>query len=95
MLKDLPESVAAKELDKSSSTIILPGNSVYDRNDTMLKFEQRQLAYAKLSYSWGGLKIGSDPNGPFFKFPLTREQIVELFGEPLEWKRAPKPPSWP
>ncbi|MEX0701842.1 MAG: hypothetical protein WD069_07075 [Planctomycetales bacterium] len=31
-----------------------------------------------------GIEIGSQPGGPFYRFPLTRDQIVELFGPPLD-----------
>jgi len=82
-------------LDASDSTDIQPGDALYRKSHTILKFSQGKLTYANLDYSWEGIKLGSNPNGPFYKFPLTRGQIVELFGEPLEWRRADKPPSGP
>jgi len=94
-LKDLPESVAANELEASDSTDIRPGDAIYLRGRTLLKFTQGILTYATIGPEWHDLKISSIPKGPFYKFPLTREQIVELFGKPLEWKRRPKPPSGP
>ena len=94
-LKDLPESVASNELKKSDATIIPPGDGWYKRSRTLLRFEKGRLAHANLDDSWAGIKIGSSANGPFYKLPLTREQIVELFGEPLEWRPAPKEPSGP
>lgn len=94
-LKELPEQIAARELEASDSTDIRPGDAMYRKSHTLLKFTQGELTYASLNYSWEGLKIGSNLKGPFYKFPLTREQIVELFGEPLEWRPAPKEPSGP
>ena len=31
-----------------------------------------------------GVEIGSKPGGPFHRIPLTRDQIVEMFGPPAE-----------
>jgi len=39
------------------------------------------------------LEIGSRPDGPFYRFPLSRKQIVELFGKPTKVETIPNRPS--
>lgn len=36
-----------------------------------------------------GLEIGSRSDGPFYRFPLSRKQIVELFGKPTKVETVP------
>ena len=43
--------------------------------------EQVQLGIGAVSHD-PGVEIGSSRNGPFFRFPLTRSNIIEMFGAP-------------
>ena len=41
----------------------------------------------------GLMTINKD--GPYVKLPISRETLLEVFGEPIRWEKAPRPPSGP
>jgi hypothetical protein len=38
-----------------------------------------------------GVEIGATPQGPWYKFPLSRKQALEIFGEPIKEETKPRP----
>jgi hypothetical protein len=86
-LDELPEAVVSK-LDGARHTNNL-GLDQYFCGGTMLEYKRGRLV--TFTFGEGPLKIGAKRNGPFREFPMSRDGIHEMFGDPEREGRASKP----
>jgi hypothetical protein len=97
LLRDLPENVAGKLLEKQeySFKTVRPENSIdYSIGHTFLTYRNGKLHFAALTDSCP-FRISPNKDGPYVKLPISRETLLEVFGEPLRWEKVPRPPSGP
>ncbi len=57
---------------------------------TMIVFEPQGLTFVNLTADTP-IEFSSKPSGPFYKLPITKKQLVELFGQPNKWKKSGRP----
>jgi hypothetical protein len=86
-LHELPEAVVrqvegARHVNQSGVV------DQYSCAETILEYRKGILL--TFSLGEGPLKIAANPDGPFRSFPMTREDVLQIFGEPQREGRASK-----
>jgi hypothetical protein len=97
LLSDLPENDAGQILEKHDNNLnsVRPENSIdYSIGHTFLTYRNGKLHFAALTDSCP-FRISPNKDGPYVKLPISRETLLEVFGEPIRWEKAPRPPSGP
>jgi hypothetical protein len=99
-LSDMPEIVASQVLEKHDNSLnsVRPENSIdycSENFHTFLKYRDGKLVFVSLEYDSCPFRISPNKDGPYVKLPISRETLLEVFGEPIRWEKAPRPPSGP
>jgi hypothetical protein len=85
--QDLPEATVSK-LDGVQHADQLDID-VYSCSETRLEYKDGKLW--SFTFGAGPLEIGSQREGPFHGFPMSRDEIHEILGEANREGRASKP----
>ena len=95
LLRELPIEVADQISNDHYSR---PVNIVVYFNgyvrQTILSYRDGKLNFAALTDSCP-FRISPHKDGPYVKLPISRETLLKVFGPPLRWEKAPRPPSGP
>jgi hypothetical protein len=92
LLREFPEELAGKLFEYHNRR---PDNATsYTDHYTRLIFRNGKLHFAALTDSCP-FRISPNKDGPYVKLPISRETLLEVFGEPIRWEKAPRPPSGP
>jgi|GEM_PF-4993454 len=100
LLGELPEELAGQIFEKHDLRLdkALPENSIdYGSSNfhTFLEYRDGKLIFVSLYYDSCPFRISPNKDGPYVKLPISRETLLKVFGPPLRWEKAPRPPSGP
>jgi hypothetical protein len=91
LIKDLPEEVASKytleEFDRRDDPVQPVDEIMYSSGKTILIYRKGELRRAKFEFPEETFKFGARLDGPYLELPVDAEQLVQVFGEPKEWRR--------
>jgi len=90
-LSELPSDVARKTLNVEGWEH--DGEVSYFDGYTLLVYKEGRVAKAIIRSGCRNLRLGRNAEGPFLAFPIERASLIDVFGEPVEWKRVSKRPS--
>lgn len=91
-LPEFPEDVARILFAHSSIT---PNRHSFSDYQSRFVYRDGNLDFVALHAVSGKFSISPKREGPFVRLPISREKMIELFGEPKEWHRAGKLPTGP
>jgi hypothetical protein len=91
-LPEFPEAVAESLFPK---IVINPNKINYSDYKSQFIYRDGNLDFVALDAVSGKFSISPWKDGPFVRLPISREKMIELFGEPKEWHRAGKLPTGP
>ncbi len=98
-LPDITPDNVADDIGWKETKLTIQGNQrLFSQEDSHFWFEGDSLQRFKLCSNQpprsDPFLLGSNEGGPFVRMPRTKEELVALFGEPIDW--APyHPPTSP
>ena len=98
LVSKLSEEVAGQILKRHDHSLdkILPDTSIdYTDHGTFLSYQDGKLVFVCLESGSCPFLISPNKDGPYVKLPISRDTLLKVFGEPIRWQKAPKPPSGP
>ncbi len=91
-LRDLPEEIAGQLFEYHNRR---PDGAIsYTDHYTRLIYRDSKINFAALT-NYCPFLISPNKDGPYVKLPISRETLLKVFGKPLRWEKAPRPPSGP
>jgi hypothetical protein len=88
LLGDLPEDVISRLLPKAD---VGEPEKLFGDYYSTFDYYDGKLFVAILGSGSHLFRISSRREGPYLSFPIEREALLRVFGEPLRWR--PRPPS--
>ncbi|MCA9102344.1 MAG: hypothetical protein KDA63_14375 [Planctomycetales bacterium] len=85
LLAQLPANVTSEILGVDGWEY--DGELNYSDSHSHIEYRDGQLVMARISGDSEKFRIGPTEDGPFLSFPIERDQLIEVFGEPVRWKR--------
>lgn len=84
-LPEITESVVAKHLDKIVSVMPNDPETRYGDGLSDFDFKNGKLQDIGLKAGFVTWKLAAKEEGPYFELPISKTDLVKLFGEPDSW----------
>lgn len=92
-LDELPEDAAARLLPQGPPRDPPTGANEYTDAKSYLNYRDGRLVFAVLHAKSKLFGVGRSKSGPFARLPLSRDQLIAAFGEPLRWQQTAQAPA--